>query len=79
MPRTTHHTIQGFLYQFLKTLKEILAADNDQTITVEGIVKDIEVVSPSTTMATLARIYFWGCDKTLAERMIRLVVGCARV
>ncbi|WP_108836587.1 hypothetical protein [Tateyamaria sp. Alg231-49] len=51
MPRTADYTIQGFLYQFNKTIKEILTAENDQTITVEGIVEDIEVMSPEATTA----------------------------
>jgi hypothetical protein len=46
MPRTADYTIQGFLYQFNKTAMEILKAQDDDTITVEGIVEDIEVTSP---------------------------------
>lgn len=47
MPRTADYTIQGFLYQFNKTAMEILKAQDDDTITVEGIVEDIEVTSPA--------------------------------
>lgn len=46
MPRTADYTIQGFLYQFNKTALEILKAQDDDSITVEGIVEDIEIVSP---------------------------------
>jgi predicted amino acid-binding ACT domain protein len=45
MPRAADYTIQGFLYQFNKTALEILKAQDDDTITVEGIVEDIEVAS----------------------------------
>lgn len=45
MPRTADYTIQGFLYQFNKTALEILKAQDDDSITIEGIVEDIEVQS----------------------------------
>lgn len=51
MPRTADYTIQGFLYQFNKTALEILKAQDDDTITVEGIVEDIEVASPASVTA----------------------------
>ncbi|MDY0280876.1 MAG: hypothetical protein RBR35_09985 [Salinivirgaceae bacterium] len=51
MPRTADYTIQGFLYQFNKTACEILKAQDDDTITVEGIVEDIEVASPASLTA----------------------------
>ena len=43
--RTADFTIQGFLYQFNKTLVEILSSSGNSTITVEGPVEDIEVAS----------------------------------
>jgi hypothetical protein len=51
MPRTADYTIQGFLYQFNKTALEILRAQDDHTITVEGIVEDVEVGSPGSLTA----------------------------
>lgn len=51
MPRTADYTIQGFLYQFNKTALEILKAHDDGTITVEGIVEDIEIASPASVTA----------------------------
>ena len=47
MPRTADYTIQGFLYQFNKTVLEVLKAQEDEVITVEGIIEDIEISSPS--------------------------------
>jgi hypothetical protein len=51
MSRTADYTIQGFLYQFNKTALEILNAQNDDTIAVEGIVEDIEVTSSASLKA----------------------------
>ena len=47
MPRTADYTIQGFIYQFHKTLLEILNSANDEIINVEGLIEDVEIVSPS--------------------------------
>jgi hypothetical protein len=43
MSRTADYTIQGFLYQFNKTLLEILSSPDDAVITIEGIVEDIDI------------------------------------
>ncbi|MHC2067366.1 hypothetical protein ACYFX5_07835 [Bremerella sp. T1] len=51
MTRTADYTIQGFLYQFNKTVLEILAAQDDDTITIEGVVEDIEVSNTTSTRA----------------------------
>lgn len=51
MSRAADYTIKGFLYQFNKTLLEILNAQDDSIITVEGIVEDIEVVTPAVMKA----------------------------
>jgi len=46
MTRSADYAIQGFLYQFNKTVLEILRSQDDETIKVEGIVEDIEIASP---------------------------------
>ncbi|MCR7704997.1 hypothetical protein NS939_28315, partial [Pseudomonas aeruginosa] len=51
MSRTADYTIQGFLYQFNKTLLEILKSPDDATIKIEGIVEDIEVHTTSSIEA----------------------------
>ena len=43
--RTADSTIKGFLYQFNKTLLEISQAEEDETVTVEGLVEDLDIVS----------------------------------
>lgn len=51
MPRSADYTIKGFLYQFNKTLLEILDSQDDSIINVEGIVEDIEIVTPDAITA----------------------------
>lgn len=43
--RAADYAIQGFLYQFNKTALAILKALDDDTITIEGVVEDIEIES----------------------------------
>jgi len=43
MSRTAESTIKGFLYQFQKTIKAILESSYEDTVTVEGIVEDVDV------------------------------------
>ncbi|MFD4707153.1 hypothetical protein ACFWM3_20115 [Gottfriedia sp. NPDC058432] len=51
MERTADYTIQGFIYQFNKTLLEVLNDKDDSIIYIEGIVEDIEVKTPLITKA----------------------------
>ena len=51
MSRSADYTIKGFLYQFNKTLLEILNASEECHITVEGIVEDVEIKTPSAMTA----------------------------
>lgn len=46
-PRSADYAIQGFLYQFNKTLLEILSAAWDDEVRIEGVIEDIEVVAPT--------------------------------
>ncbi len=45
--RVADSTIKGFLYQFNKTILEIANADDEDIITVEGVVEDVDVLSAS--------------------------------
>jgi len=47
MSRVADSTIKGFLYQFNKTLIEILDSDHNKEITIEGIIEDIDIESSS--------------------------------
>lgn len=57
MSRTADYTIQGFLYQFNKTALEILDAQDDDKVTVEGIIEDIEVTTPATLKAVQCKYH----------------------
>ena len=47
MSRSADYTIQGFVFQFNKTLLELLKDTQDANISVEGIVEDIELATPT--------------------------------
>lgn len=47
MSRTADYTIEGFLYQFHRTILAILDTDEESTITVEGVIEDIDVSTPT--------------------------------
>lgn len=49
--RSADYTIQGFIYQFNKTLLEVLEDTEDSEIAIEGIIEDIEVKSELQTTA----------------------------
>jgi uncharacterized protein (DUF2164 family) len=51
MNREADYTIKGFIYQFNKTLEQVLSEPNGTEITVEGIIEDIDVVSAGLTKA----------------------------
>jgi hypothetical protein len=51
MSREADYTIKGFIYQFNKTLEQVLSEPNGTEITVEGIIEDIDVVSDGLTKA----------------------------
>ena len=47
--RQADSTIRGYLYQFNKSIYEILLAKEDESITLEGVIEDIDIESPSGT------------------------------
>ncbi|MBD1916265.1 MULTISPECIES: hypothetical protein [Cyanophyceae] len=47
MTRSADYTIKGFLYQFHQTIFEILGSEDDHQITVEGIIEDIDITTPT--------------------------------
>jgi len=49
--RTADYTIQGFLYQFNKTLLSIIEASDDTEIVIEGLIEDIDIHGPLHTTA----------------------------
>lgn len=55
--RTAEYSIKGYLYQFLRYLAEILAAENGTVVTIEGAIEDIDVVGPSLTRAVQCKYH----------------------
>ncbi|MEQ4712045.1 hypothetical protein ABN057_07060 [Providencia alcalifaciens] len=53
MSRTAESTIKGFLYQFQKTIKEILESSYEDSITIEGIVEDVDVAHTDGTITAI--------------------------
>jgi len=49
MSRAADYTIKGFLYQFNKSVLTILNAEESTTVNIEGVIEDIEVVTPTIT------------------------------
>lgn len=47
--RQADSTIKGYLYQFNKSILEILNSDEDASITLEGVIEDIDISSTHTT------------------------------
>lgn len=63
MSRTADYTIQGFIYQFIVTLQQLLqVADSNSEIIVEGVIEDIDVIAPSGIEAIQCK-YHEGKDK----------------
>lgn len=61
--RTADSTIKGFLYQFNKTLLEVTQADDDEIITVEGLVEDIDIYSADGSLRAIQCKYHESQDK----------------
>lgn len=47
--RQANSTILGYSYQFNKSIFEILSANDDDSITLEGVIEDIDIQSPYNT------------------------------
>jgi len=67
MARTADYTIQGFIYQFLVTLNNILGSSDDAEILVEGIIEDIEVTTPSGTEVIQCKYHETKANYTLSS------------
>ena len=66
MSRAADYTIEGFLYQFNKTILEILNSQDDSSINVEGIIEDVEIVTPSETTAIQCKYHGTSKDFNLS-------------
>lgn len=61
--RTADYTIQGFIYQFNKTLMEILMNTEESIVVVEGIVEDIEINKEENLTEAIQCKYHEGQEK----------------
>ena len=61
--RITDSTIKGFLYQFNKTILEIANADDEDIITVEGVVEDVDILSASGELEAIQYKYHESKEK----------------
>ncbi|MGK9124325.1 hypothetical protein M1D52_09395 [Olivibacter sp. SA151] len=57
MSRTADYTIQGFIYQFIITFHKLLLLSDNSEITVEGIVEDIDITTPTGQEAIQCKYY----------------------
>lgn len=57
MARTAEYSIKGYVYQFLRYLLEILSADEDTKVTIEGAIEDIDVARPYSTTAVQCKYH----------------------
>jgi hypothetical protein len=55
--RTAEHSIRGYLYQFLRCLSDILAAAPGTLISIEGVIEDVDVISPELTTAIQCKLH----------------------
>lgn len=62
MDRTATSTIKGFNYQFNKTILEIIKAEPNTKITLEGYIEDIDIFKPNETLAIQCK-YYESCKK----------------
>ena len=71
--RTADYAIQGFLYQFNKTLLSIIESDDDAEIVVEGLIEDIDIHNPTHTTAIQCK-YHEGQDKFQLSLLYRPIL-----
>ena len=44
--RQADSTIKGYLYQFNKSILEVLSMSTEESLVVEGTIEDIDILSP---------------------------------
>ena len=51
--RQADSTIRGYLYQFMKSIIEILQMPDSNSLVLEGIIEDIDIISPNLSIVLL--------------------------
>jgi hypothetical protein len=64
--RVANYPIQGFIYQFNKTLLAILDSTDDAKVTVEGLIEDIDIIEPLKTTAIQCKYHESQTDFSLS-------------
>ncbi|WP_426231057.1 hypothetical protein [Pararhizobium sp. DWP3-4] len=67
MGRTAEYSIKGYVYQFLRYLSEIIAADVGARITIEGAIEDIDVHTDESTTAVQCKYHEQAENFTLGK------------
>ena len=57
MARTAEYSIRGYLYQFLRYLRDILEASDNASITIEGAIEDIDISTDTATIAVQCKYH----------------------
>lgn len=75
--RVADSTIKGFLYQFNKTILEIATADDDDVITVEGVVEDVDILSACGSQEAIQCKYHESKEKFLPSLIFKPLLQMA--
>jgi len=71
--RTAEYSIKGYVYQFLRYLSDILAADSGTSITIEGAIEDIDIHATDATTAVQCK-YHEQADKFTLGRIYKPIL-----
>ena len=75
--RVADSTIKGFLYQFNKTILEIANAEDEDVITVEGVVEDVDVLSASGELEAIQCKYHESKEKFIPSLIFKPLLQMA--
>lgn len=75
--RVADSTIKGFLYQFNKTILEIASADDEDVITVEGVVEDVDILSASGELEAIQCKYHESKEKFIPSLIFKPLLQIA--
>ncbi|MEB7504944.1 hypothetical protein [Arthrobacter koreensis] len=67
--RTAHASIRGYCYQFDRTILEILEADAETDVLVEGL-EDVDLLDPNQKTVAAVQVKYWASKKYATPRSI---------
>lgn len=77
MTRSADYTIKGFLYQFHQTIFEILKAEDEHQITVEGVIEDIDITTSEGVTAIQCKYHGSSTDfqvSTIYKPLLQMIL-----